>query len=375
MAELALSRDDMERLQRLQAYLAQRETERSLARLLRRYDELTEQIEPLRRRALDFITRGQMDQAELTLRLLDRQTRQWMAGFRQEEYKAVLDMAIQAAARGARSVDIGPMLQRRETVDVERILRMLQAMPPGGAPPIAGIGAAYGRIAANVQEKIARKVYQDGLNLSRRLHVRLAENAAEFNRILATGLQEGRGGIRLAKQLQTLDVTDARVPKYLRQLEGVLKGTREGGLADEIRKAAAQAAKRKKGPLGIQGVSKRVVQAARSGSAERLDKALGEFLERKVRYHSIVIARTEAQAAFLAGEVERAQQVPWIVGLKWHLSGSHRLPCECEELARQNRYGLGPGVYPADSVPERPHPNCYCFQTTVVSMEALREVA
>src|SRR5690606_21412741 len=181
--------------------------------------------------------------------------------------------------------------------------------------------------------------------------------------------------IEIAKQLQQLDVTDARIPQYLRRLEAALKGTSEARLVDELRRAIPEMAKRKPGPLGMRGPARRVIQAARTGSAEKLDAALEYFLERKVRYHAVVIARTEANAAFLAGHVEKAKASPWVVGVKWNLSASHRVPCECEVFAKQNAYGLGPGVYPPDKVPERPHPNCFCFMTDVVDLELMRMAA
>ena len=113
----------------------------------------------------------------------------------------------------------------------------------------------------------------------------------------------------------------------------------------------------------------RSMRAARTGSAEKLDQAIEYFLERKVRYHSLVIARTEANNAFLAGHVEQAKASDWVIGVKWNLSASHRTECECEELASRDRYGLGPGVYPPDRVPDRPHPNCFCYMTDVVDLD------
>src|SRR5690606_768780 len=359
-------RDDLERLQRLLEARSRLETERELAAMLRAYDELAAEIQPLRKRVLDALARGDLEAAERLIHRLERTVIYWLRRRAPEERDAIMRMARRAAIRGAQAVDLAPLVAARPDANLSQYLTALEQLAAVGGVPFGGasIGAGYGRIAEVVQQQIARKVYGDGLNLSRRLHVRLAERAVEFNRILATGLREGRGAIEIAKQLQQLDVTDARIPQYLRRLEAAVRGTSDARIVDELRKAIPEMAKRKPGPLGMRGPARRVIQAARSGSAEKLDAALEYYLQRKVRYHAVVIARTEANAAFLAGEIERAKATPWVAGIKWHLSASHRRPCECEVLARQDLYGLGPGVYPPDRMPDIPHPSCHCFRTT-----------
>ena len=48
----------------------------------------------------------------------------------------------------------------------------------------------------------------------------------------------------------------------------------------------------------------------------------------------------------------------------------------CDLLANQNLHGLGPGGYPADSVPPTPHPNCTCTQTAIIDQDHFeRELA
>jgi len=365
---MALSRDDAERLANLQRQLelrAQLETERALFRLARVINDFTQETAPLRRRFINAMVSGDMDRAERLERELERDATRWLREvFAKEERQVIREVIRNAAMRGAQTVDLAPALAASDRRSLDALLNVLASGSIGGGAT-GRIGAQYGVISSAVQRQIERKVYKDGLNLSRRLHVRLIQREAEFKRILSQGLKQGQDAISLAKHIQTLDVTDARLPKYLRDLERVLKGTKDAALVDEIRRAAEEAAKRKKGPLGMQGPAKRVVQAARTGSADALDGAIEYFLERKVRYHSLVIARTEANNAFLAGHIEQAKETPWVIGVKWHLSGSHSRECECEELARQDRYGLGPGVYPPDKVPDRPHPMCVVGGTIV----------
>ncbi len=368
---MALSREDAERLRNLQRQLelrARLETERALFRLVRSIGELTRQIDPLRRRFINAIMEDRLDDAERLERELDEAVSTWLRRTFAEQERRTIDQVVRnAAMRGAQSVDLAPALAASDQRTLDALLNMLTA--GSGVGGGGRIGAQYGRIADDVVRQIERRVYRDGLNLSRRLHVRLLQREAEFKRILARGLEEGRSAIRIARELAELDVTDARLPQYLRRLESALKGTSDARLVDEFRRAAREAARRKEGPLGLRGPARRVIQAARTGSAEKLDEAIQYFLERKIRYHSLVIARTEANNAYLAAHIERAKETPWVRGVKWNLSSSHRIACECEALASQDLYGLGPGVYPPDRVPARPHPNCYCYLTDVVDLD------
>lgn len=48
----------------------------------------------------------------------------------------------------------------------------------------------------------------------------------------------------------------------------------------------------------------------------------------------------------------------------------------CDLLANQNLYGLGPGGYPPDAVPRTPHPSCLCSQTAIIDEQHFeRELA
>jgi len=82
-----------------------------------------------------------------------------------------------------------------------------------------------------------------------------------------------------------------------------------------------------------------------------------------VRYASMRLARTEINNAFHATSVLQAQEKPWISSIKWHLSGSHPKPDQCDAIAKGGP--KGDGVYPKMEVPRKPHPQCFCFVTPV----------
>lgn len=74
------------------------------------------------------------------------------------------------------------------------------------------------------------------------------------------------------------------------------------------------------------------------------------------------LARTEINNAFHQQQIAEADK-PWVNAAKWNLSGSHPKPDVCNTYATNNSHKLGAGKYPANAVPEKPHPNCYCFVT------------
>lgn len=85
-----------------------------------------------------------------------------------------------------------------------------------------------------------------------------------------------------------------------------------------------------------------------------------------VSYAALRLGRTELNNAFHSTQVRVAEGKPWTIGMRWHLSGSHPVPDECNEYADKDHSDLGAGVFKTGAVPRKPHPNCLCHLTTVV---------
>lgn len=85
-----------------------------------------------------------------------------------------------------------------------------------------------------------------------------------------------------------------------------------------------------------------------------------------LRHRSERLARTEIANAYHEAQIRAAQRSPIIAGMKWNLSASHPTLDICDSLASANDFGLGAGVYPANSVPFLPHPHDLCFLTSVL---------
>lgn len=82
-------------------------------------------------------------------------------------------------------------------------------------------------------------------------------------------------------------------------------------------------------------------------------------------YAASRLARTEINNAHHETTKRLAQERPWMLGLKWNLSGSHPRPDECNDYAEQDTDNLGPGVFKPENAPSKPHPQCLCYLSHV----------
>lgn len=99
---------------------------------------------------------------------------------------------------------------------------------------------------------------------------------------------------------------------------------------------------------------------AKGSSAADMAKDLRAFFNPKVpggvSFRAQTLARTEINNAFHAQAAADMADRPWVNQCRWHLSGSHKVPDECNAYAST-------ALFPVDSVPKKPHPNCLCYIT------------
>jgi hypothetical protein len=86
-------------------------------------------------------------------------------------------------------------------------------------------------------------------------------------------------------------------------------------------------------------------------------------------YAAMRLARTEINNAFHERQLAGANR-PGVTGVQWNLSGSHRVPDQCNLFAQRDSHNKGPGVFPVGKVPDKPHPQCFCFLTYVTMKPA-----
>jgi len=112
-----------------------------------------------------------------------------------------------------------------------------------------------------------------------------------------------------------------------------------------------------------QFTQRKVDQIIRSGlvrglSAEELAAEVYQYISPSVQggasYAALRLARTEINNAFHRQQIEGGR-APGVEGIEWNLSGSHKTPDECNRLDGR--------VFDPDDVPDKPHPQCFCYLT------------
>lgn len=117
-------------------------------------------------------------------------------------------------------------------------------------------------------------------------------------------------------------------------------------------------------------VARMVDEAVRSGkSPQDFAVAARDFLSPRspggTRFAAQRLVRTETGNAFHAVTVQAAVDDPEINVMRWTLSATHGRHDECDDLAKDDSGGLGPGQFRPEDVPELPHPHCMCVVVPV----------
>lgn len=80
----------------------------------------------------------------------------------------------------------------------------------------------------------------------------------------------------------------------------------------------------------------------------------------EVRRHISFVVREEYGVGLQVAAVRRGANI------KWNLHPRHPKADICDDYAKRDDFGLGPGVYPPGKVPRHPpHPHCLCHFTLV----------
>lgn len=90
-------------------------------------------------------------------------------------------------------------------------------------------------------------------------------------------------------------------------------------------------------------------------------------VRRSIDYNAQRLARTMISHAYEESFVALTKDNPFIEAYKWITSGGDRVCPLCIDRETNDEYGLGPGVFPKDSLP-LDHPNGMCTFDIVVSM-------
>lgn len=253
---------------------------------------------------------------------------------------------------------------------------------------LAAMVAGFGRLLEQPPTPDAVRALQIGeLTLSRRLyaqrqqtqaavagivrqHARAATNASELARALYDGYNTPRNveplqirkDVKLRREVQELMRLSMKDPAARVRIEQLQRSVLGG---PGIRTAALRSAYEQLFAEAIAGASER-----------RRDRALRQVIEERNRYFANRIAQTELARAHADRVADELLADETIEVVEVRLSPSHPVVDICDLFARQDRYGLGPGLYPKLSAP-RPtfHPFCRCrlVSRPDVSARAARE--
>lgn len=194
---------------------------------------------------------------------------------------------------------------------------------------------------------LSDKLYHAAAQTSAAARQVIKDHAAYFHdvRKLALELFEGYG-FREDEPLKP----KVKLPKYMR--DAALEGELERLLA------RIQAATLKTGPLRA-GYLEALDAIERGAGQEALDKALRRAVYERHRYFANRVAQTELHRAHTDQIARETMADDGVEIVEYRLSKSHPEPDICDLFAGQDRYGLGPGIYPKAAVPKPPvHPFC-----------------
>ena len=75
-------------------------------------------------------------------------------------------------------------------------------------------------------------------------------------------------------------------------------------------------------------------------------------------------ARNELSELYFTTSIKDYLENPYIEAVQWLLANNrlkmYEEECDCNDIAYEDVYGLGRGIYPIDKVPDRPHVMCLC---------------
>jgi hypothetical protein len=228
-------------------------------------------------------------------------------------------------------------------------------------------------------DRIAGRVTVDHVSLSKRIRkwdVRLGD---EMAREIERGIRSRKGIERIAKRIEKLDNVTEGLPKYLQEVEALarsgspeLKRVVKGYLKRAQAKLGTLVdGKLKASPYSMRSPTQKFLRDLEKAKLDGIDSVVRKYVTERAAWRARVIARSESVNAMRESYVNNAKNKRGVYAFDWKTShSSHHHPDECDILANQNAYGLGPGRYPPDKVPKAPHPGCLCNPVAVMDTKA-----
>lgn len=249
------------------------------------------------------------------------------------------------------------------------------------AQPVRATVTAAPRAARKASAQIAARTdARPRVPVSQRIRRWDTELGAEMAREVDRGIKQRKGILGAAREIQKLDEGRLHVdlPQYLKRVEEVARAgnmdelkllskgylTRAQKLLGELQTDGT----RKASAYSLRGATTRFLRDVQKAGPEGVDKLIDRYVKERAQYQARLIARHETVEAFRESYVRSSSSKEGVVGFRWLLSNRHVVPDECDVFAHTNHYGLGPGGYPADAIPQR-HPSCLCTIVAILDRD------
>lgn len=204
---------------------------------------------------------------------------------------------------------------------------------------------------------LSQALYQHARQTSAAVRQIVFEHAAGWQdaRKLALDIYEGYGFKGGDDPLQW-PKGSPKWPKYMQRAVVTDPASYRGWL-----NVARQASGEIKTPA-LKAAYSELLDAVEKGAGEKaLAKKLDVAFQEQMRYRANRIAQTELHRQWMDRQAEEIMADETIGVVQFKLAGSHPKTDICDLYARQDKYGLGPGMYPKEKAPKPPlHPFCRC---------------
>jgi len=131
----------------------------------------------------------------------------------------------------------------------------------------------------------------------------------------------------------------------------------------------------------VDAIDRYYTKGKRTACAEYPDmmRRINYSIPPNASFESYRLARNEMAEITFRASLQDYIENPFVSAVQWLLANNrlkkYENACSCNDLAFQDAYGLGRGIYPIDKVPDRPHVMCLCTVAPVSSRQIKKVLA
>lgn len=235
---------------------------------------------------------------------------------------------------------------------------------------------------ARAQRRIRGTLTVDNVSLSTRMWRNNRDNGLKMARAIQDSLQANETMVKVADRIREVTPGDfrQRIPAHIKDLRDAARKAAVTGQTNHLQRAVTQFNKKidrlgaARPEFSIQRATREFRDNIVSATKDQIDAHVETYMQERALNHARMIARHETIEAYRDSYVAAQKGKGYVKGIRWELSDAHPEPDECDILASQDLYGLGPGGYPEDGIPDTPHPNDLCFQTSIIDEQHFERI-